>query len=245
MRYFIVHLVWLIRNILKYKSIYSTQYIVFEEQKLIYIPVSKCGNTAIKECLTELIKKEHKIIKNDVSSVHAIDFPQIRCAELPQKYLKGDYTIFAVIRNPLDRLISCYFNQVKPLNLNWISGKRNSSMANYLFGYLNKNTETLEKFLIKILKIPKFLMEPHFKPFSTIVRYKSTEIILIDLEYLEVWFEKIRNKFNLKPLQIRNKENADKNEIIKGIHPKILDKIKYVYKKDYELYDSIKNKPSV
>lgn len=221
------------KNLIFYGSINKKQYIIFEKEKLIYIPISKCWNTSMRICLSSLLWAQ---VGTDLA--HDIIFPTR--SKLGKKYLDGTYTIFVIVRDPLERLISCYLNQVEPRLKNpdikvakW--GKYN--ILDYLFGYLRYHTGNIEKFLRRIVVLPTSLMDIHFQPMYDIIWVKDySKVTFLDLKHLSTQFEPIRKKFNLPHLERQNTTDTDKTEIIKSLPKDLLKKIHKVYKKDFDLY---------
>lgn len=234
-----------IKNIVFYGAYSKPYYLIFEKQKLIYIPIPKCWSTSILLSLSKLLQQKKEIKPNYL--VHELKLKKI--SKISKKYLDGSYTIFTVVRDPFERLISCYENQVKPRLKNpdkkiidW--GKHN--ILNYLFGYLQTETESFEKFLRKIVKIPVFLMDPHFYPMHKHIWVKdASKIIFLDLENLDSQFEPIRKRFDLPKLKRANSswKNNEYKININELPPLLLKKIINIYRKDFEMYEKVK-KPS-
>ncbi len=217
------------------------QYIILEHEKLIYIPISKCGNTSIKNFLYNLINPEY--IPPYEYAIHKVDFPCIYARKLPEKYL-NNYTIFTVIRNPLERLISCYYSKYhtdaeKIKKNEFDSSNRWLDFDNYLFWYLRKDPGSVEMFLKKIIQIPTWLMEQHFQPMSEQIGVdKITEnILIINLENMKDFFHLLEKKYRLKPLEIKNKTKEDKKIITANLPDNLKEKIKKIYSQDFILYE--------
>lgn len=218
-------------NLFLYWDGYAPQYIFFEKQKLIYIQIEKCWSSSILECLKVLLPKEKQT--NDIMKIHWQWFKKIK--KITKNYLSNEYTIFTVVRDPLERLISCYQQKYWPsselkLTWKWI-------FDDYLFWYL-KNPTSLEDFLTKILKIPVWLMEPHFKPMFSRIQVKNPQknVLILNLDNLSKDFEPVRTKYNLPALKHLNDSHTKNKNPIK-ISNTLLEKIKKIYKSDFELYD--------
>lgn len=228
----------LLKSILIDRLFRRKKYIFFEKEKLIYIPIEKCWTTSITKSLATLLPRNN--------SSHSAPKQEIKFHtkhRLWKKYLDGSYTIFTVVRNPLERIISCYYNQVEPRIKNPMQEVSEGGKYNilyYLFWYLKNGTEDLEKFLRKILKIPTYLMDNHFRPMVDFIWIDLEKIKIIDIEDLENWFEEIRKKYNLPRLTVQNKTSIDKQTSIHSLPKSIIEEFKAIYKKDYELYEKTK-----
>lgn len=238
-----------ISRIIKYLLIYRTfravEYIIFEKEKLIYIPIPKCWNTSIKKSLASLITAKELPFWY---AVHEIKFPTVLIGRsLPKKYLDWKYLIFTAIRDPLERLISCYYSKYhtdkeKIKNGTFRTDLRYKKLDfdDYLFWYLRKDPGNVENFIKKVLKIPTFLMDNHFRPMTNFIWASKKSIKIIDMKNLDEEFEPIRIKYNLPRLETHNKTSKDKQPVIKGLSVKLIEKIKIKYREDYELYNQIK-----
>lgn len=235
----------------RYKTIKPIQGIIFKKQKLIYIPIPKCGNTAIKESFSNLLKNPADIPFE--YAVHEIEFPLITIGrKLPKKYLDEWYTIFIVIREPLERLISCYYSKyhldkekIKNNTFRTDAWKRKMDFSDYLFWYLRKDPGNVENFLKKIIKIPTMLMEAHFIPVSNYIRVNKNQLdklIITDLNNLEHAFNPIIIKWGLPKLKIRNKTEQNKTAIIQNLPKSLVKKIRQKYRDDYRLLEYLEKK---
>ena len=97
-----------------------SQAIKIESLKLVYIPIPKVANRSIKSCLA------HELDMPYVISAHKAKWDLIPIHQLPLE----QYYTFAFVRNPLDRLVSCYNQKFKQGNTNrlfWKYGKTNQN----------------------------------------------------------------------------------------------------------------------
>lgn len=238
-----------IKVFIKYKTFSSVKYIIFENEKIIYIPISKCWNTSVKEFFLGLVDKNQQLPFE--YAIHQIAFPKITVGRrLSKKYLDWTYTILVIIREPLERLISCYYSKYIKDKEKISNGKfrrktkdNKLDLHDYLFWYLRKDPWNVENFLKKIIKIPIFLMDEHFKPMSDYVRVDREDfdkLTFINLDNLNEWLNFIKEKLNLKEIKIRNKTEQKKEKIIRKLPSKLVKKIKNIYKKDYILYSLVK-----
>lgn len=98
--------------------------------------------------------------------------------------------------------------------------------SNYLFGYL-KNEDSLEDFVNKILKIPNFLCDRHFKTQYSIIHSKGAIMNHIGrLENINEDYEDIRKRYDFNELSILNKTKDPKEQIFlsKELKEKIFEK---------------------
>ena len=84
--------------------------ILLEDYKIIYFPVAKVACSSIKKLFADLL--ELKYDPDDIDdSVHELNFPFVNKKEIFSRRYDG-YLKFAFVRNPWDRLFSCYKSKV-------------------------------------------------------------------------------------------------------------------------------------
>ena len=104
-------------------------FFVCQKQKLLYAPIAKCGCTSLKHLMVELSELEHGALILE-HGVHRVTDAFITGAQLKDysgpvidAIINGsDYYKFAVVREPVRRLISAYtekflVNRLNPANL--------------------------------------------------------------------------------------------------------------------------------
>ena len=84
--------------------------IISRKCKCLYYSIPKAACTTVKKFLFELENPQNRGKKSQ--SPHAVVFDKIDFDNAAQKKYQ-DYFSFAFVRNPWDRLVTCYFNKVR------------------------------------------------------------------------------------------------------------------------------------
>lgn len=139
---------------------YSDQY------KFIYYSVPKVACTTIKTCIAKL-----ENIETENLGVHQ------KNAAIKRLTIKGsnanrykDYYRFSFVRNPWDRLFSCYKNKVYdpprffPKSNPYHNEKGEFKDFIRRYGNLNFRNMQFEDFINFVVKTPDYLCDPHFLP---------------------------------------------------------------------------------
>lgn len=97
-------------------------FLISLRKKYVYCPISKVANSSIKAFLFEAELRDNNMFSHNhklkTSTVHDVFYgPLIRPMQLPSvqldNILSGDkFFKFVFVRNPIDRLISCYLDRV-------------------------------------------------------------------------------------------------------------------------------------
>ena len=208
-------------------EIQKSKYLVCDQRKLVYVGIPKIASTSIKgsfmkqqemdEMLRRLESKkeqEHEIQKR-------VAFKR-QLSTVAQNYFK-----FGFVRNPFDRLYSCYKNKVYNSKANLV----------YPFGYFH-HIVNFEHFVKKITKVPDAIGNPHF--ISQYYLLHKNNKCLIDsvgkFENLVQDFEPIRQKYQLEPLTHHNQSQARTDEWKNHYTEELAALIYKRYKKDFELF---------
>jgi hypothetical protein len=209
--------------IYKYGTVDPPQYFVFKQKKLIYLVNSKVAQTAITNTCGNSIKKEYSKIK------------ETHLGEKTYKLSKKetDYYSFTFIRNPFERIVSCYYSKYISDKIKY--KKEILDFDFYLLGYIKKD-KGFATFIKKISHIPDFLADRHFKSqWALIYSHNKLSLDFIGrYENLEQDFEHIQTTFSLDPLPHLNP--SGKNDWRDSFTQELVTLVAKRYKKDLETW---------
>lgn len=157
----------LIRKISRFTQAHPPHTISYSSEKIIeiaplkalYIPVPKVACSSIKRVMATLIDVE---IPGEGVNVHRANFPVVDISALDQY---THYWKFGFVRNPWDRLVSCYSEKIKPDSE--FVGKTNSFVKGVhkglvKYGVFEANMP-FDAFLKAIVSIPDHEADQHFR----------------------------------------------------------------------------------
>ena len=168
-------------------SIHRKKFFVLEEQKIIYVPISKAANSTIKAMLLSAVGFETSS-PDDPYHVHrSIEFRRFTKNRLPRDHRK--YFMFTVVRSDEDRLRSCYQNKFRDSNK---VSRRGFEFGEYLGGYLNLS-DSYPEFRQKVERLPNDVRDEHLvEQFYWIYGVHKANPRLYSLERLEDLREDLR-----------------------------------------------------
>lgn len=213
---------------------YQVHKIVLSEQKLIYIPIPKNACTSTKQVL-------HRIeFGREFDTTRPVNDPYVDIHDYYKKRdgafsgteeLKSakDYNRFAIIRDPVERLISCYRNRV--IDLGDLKKDPGSIQKYKLSDTPDLNTFVLN---LKIYRKANKSIEHHSRPQSAFLGdtlcYLDSVFRIEDLAGLQQFLK----QFSPGLTFLKRKSGGTKVEI-SDLTPKALRVAHRFYKKDYQL----------
>lgn len=200
------------------------KYMVLPEKKIIYLEMPKVANSAIKAGM----------LKKEFPDAFSIQKESLKYTEhhLDRKY--RNYFKFTFVRNPMERVVSCYENKYHgdPETI----GNNMKEFDHYLFGYIRKD-RGFSNFLFKIALIPDSYKDPHFKPQYKIV-YDQSKKKRVDFvgkyERLNTVYPKIANKYDLAKLDVYNK--TQRNYYMDYYNRWTVFLVYFIYRKDIHYF---------
>ena len=185
------------------------------ERKLAYIWICKSGSTSI---LASILQAQHPDL--DVPSMSTREIHVLAKANMKSFVQKG-YESFAIVRNPYDRMISCFQDKVR--------NKNQTSYFHSLYFGLFTNNMSFGLFIKMIGRIPDSIKEIHFKQqSSSIANIGKTKIFKFEEFQSNVKAYLESHGLDVSSLR-RNKSNSadlrDESKLVKEI-----------YRDDYERF---------
>lgn len=195
-------------------------YIVSDKRRLIYIHVHKVGSTSIKNAFGDEVEGTEFSVQKTVNR------------KLGKRILTPEqetYKKFSFVRNPFDRLVSCYAYKIKSGTHARITGWYGP------FARFNDH-ETFESFARKVCRVPNIFADPHFLPqYATLYkRGKKLYDYLGKFEHFSEDFAPIQKKFGL--LELPHMRKANKGDWRDYYTTPLAKKIYKRYKKDVQTF---------
>ncbi|HOP10047.1 MAG TPA: sulfotransferase family 2 domain-containing protein [Oscillospiraceae bacterium] len=211
-------------NLIKHGLFYPIGHIDMPEKEITYISVPKAACSSIKASMAN-----RKF--NDDYSVHSVLRDKYETANTHRKYF-----IFSFVRNPFDRLVSCYESKYHHDPKTTKSGKPQHLVYDYyLLGFLSKD-KGFDHFVKRVCMIPKRFAEEHFRS-QYLTLYRNGKCIadfVGKFENLETDYEPIRQKYGFSPLAHYNK--TDKGNWMDYYTLKTAEMIYRKYRRDIETF---------
>lgn len=177
----------------RYGKLQNRNFVVLRDKKLVYLSNPKVACSSILQTLT-------KDIMNDNSSIHQYPFEKVHKVPKDMK----DYHSFTFVRNPFERLVSCYKNKYQG---DLEAGKEQMSFDYYLLGIF-RNDQGFERFARIVVRMPDCLSNRHFRSQYRLTHdYRGRKLVkeIGHMESMEEEFSAIRDRFDLGSLPHYNR----------------------------------------
>ena len=151
-----------ITNLIAHGAYIPNDYYVLEERKLVYISIPKVACTSIKTALMGGGADAQS--RGAYMRIHS-DAERFRQSCLRRS--QSAYYKFAFVRNPFDRLVSCYEDKVRtPVQHHghyFFDTGYNRTVIRTLFGRSFRPDMSFREFLELVNRIPDILADAHFR----------------------------------------------------------------------------------
>ncbi|MEP2026186.1 MAG: sulfotransferase family 2 domain-containing protein [Reichenbachiella sp.] len=119
------------------------------DKKLAFVLINKNASTSIVSSFLQIEYPNKSFEKMTVRDVHQLAKTHTK------SFIESGYESFVVVRNPMDRLLSCYYDQVKDRD-------QTGYFSHLYFGIFKQNL-SFDQFVQLVAKIPDSIKEPHFR----------------------------------------------------------------------------------
>ena len=191
------------------------------EKKLAYVRISKSACTSIQAALLQARYTDVDVSKLNVNQINYLGMPYLKPG------LSSGYTCFTVVREPVNRLISCYYDKCLP------SGRDFYYYQDYLFSIIKPNI-SIDQFLAIINEIPDFLKDVHFRPQSYFLKSLSG-VKIFKLEDDLTALKAFLHSYNLSLKHLH--QNKAKKLTIQDLSQESKKLLKSIYQEDFQSFN--------
>ena len=224
-----------LKHLVRHGSYVPRGYYVFDDLELVYIPVYKVATTSIK---TVLIRREQQ---SDAAGEypqymeihHEGPFGRHSLTHTQRRYFK-----FAFVRDPFDRLVSCYEDRVRksvdsPTARYYFDTDYNQILIRRLFGDSFRADMSFADFVTLVARIPDVLADEQFKSqYTSLHRFgRLIPDFVGRFESLTDDWRTIADRFGLRALEHQNPSDREVGATYFGT-PEIVDIAAKRYWKD-------------
>jgi len=209
-----------IKNFLRYGFFNPPTYVEIPDKKVVYCNIPKVANSSLKASIS------NRNFQDDYS-VHREVHGKSKLSNESAEYFK-----FSFVRNPFDRLVSCYeskYHKDAEIKTGVLD------LRFYLLGTFAKD-RGFDRFVKSVCLIPNRFAEMHFlSQYLTLCRNGRFKADFIGrFENLEADYEPIRQKYGFAPLQHYNP--SGKGDWRDYYTPKTAKMVYRKYRKDFETF---------
>ncbi len=205
--------------------------IVLHQYKTIYVPIPKVACSSLKVVCAELLNIEVR------GSVHEIKYPGIQGTSMDSTY--KDYFKFCFVRNPWDRLVSCYSNKIgKDKRVNNRYFKNGTARILVKYGVF-KAGMSFEASVKATVSIPDVDADTHFRSQYLFITDKEGNVnveFIGKFEKLDDDFEKVCKMMGLSYMQLPHEEKTAHEHYSVYYNEETRQMVAERYKKDIDMF---------
>ena len=195
--------------------------IVVPELEMCFVPTPKVANRSMKAAIASVVRPGYR------GDPHLADWRY-----RPVSTLKGTgFYGFGFVRNPLDRLYSCYAQKIV------LYGRlKNMPLLFWRYGDSFRPDMTFAEFVEVVANIPDRIADIHFRSQHRFLYYKDQPVVdfLGRFENLEDDWEQIRRRFDLPALPHYNR--SPHPNYVEAYTPELARIAALRYEKDIRLF---------
>jgi len=159
----------------RFSFVERTRFFIIENYKTVYTEIPKVACTSFKVWMTDLLKIDFDI--NKWENIHDHNFPMKTGYDMLREY--PDYFKFGFVRNPWDRILSCWLSKIKTPDYddgkNWKKGVENNL---WRYGDMFWSGMSFNDFIYSVIKIPNPDSDAHFRSQYTFFYDKDNKTVL-------------------------------------------------------------------
>lgn len=210
--------------------------IVMHEYKAIYFYIPKVACSSIKLAVADLIGVPSPDPTNKFAYPHKRNYPFVKRDAL-EKY--NDYFKFSFVRNPWDRVLSCYRNKIVGVR----EGKFGKQELPVFLKYDSRRFSldmSFEEFVEVLMEVPDSTADPHYRSQYTFIedpQGKDIVDFLGHFENLDHDLEVVSNKLDIPPIILPHTMKSPRERAYRDYYnPKTKELIAERYEKDIQKF---------
>ncbi len=210
--------------------------IVLHKYKAIYFPIPKVACSSLKMLSADLL--DMKVVGSDLKEdIHHQDFPCVKKYKIYKQY--KHYFKFCFVRNPWDRLVSCYMNKICH-----VEDINRETAARFIeFGDNSKIFRigmSFEEFINAVCDIPDERADAHIISQHTYITDDAGNL-LVDfigkLENIESDFSYVCDKIDIKGIELPHLMTSKHKKYQKYFNEETKEMVRKRYQRDIDMFD--------
>lgn len=212
---------------------------ICEELKLLYYPVPKAASSTVRRYLIEHGYPDRRPPELTHHHIQHFQFPRSTQREARDLVALG-YRSLAVVRNPYERIVSCYFDKIVGAGAN-PGPSAGFVRYNRLLGrQIFRNDMTFPEFTRVICRIPDFAADAHFRSQRTFIPVVGDRVVLdcvIQMENFSTQFPAFLAASELPAWEMMRENPTKKRDGILRQFPETIPLIQKRYASCFRLFD--------
>jgi hypothetical protein len=202
------------------------------------MPIPKVACTSIKNTLIDIKGLSIKDPMAIHSQSRSTDYRKFSLNKKEYNYFK-----FAIVRNPFERLVSCFNDKVKSFRQHndryHFDTRYNRIVLSWFAGKPITKETTFNEFTKIVSRVPDWIAEPHFKSQASFLKNSRDQLIpdyIGKLEELPDSWQPIKQAISVSDLPRFNRSEVDRwSEYYTSV--KMVDLVAERYQKDIAAFD--------
>ena len=222
----------------KHFGYHTHRNIALHRFKAIYFYIPKVACSSIKTVVSDLLQIEPPNPKRPLAFIHERDYPFVERDEVLTKY--KEYFKFCFVRNPWDRVVSCYFNKIST-----DEGLTNRSFKNGVAVTLLKHGDlfwggmTFPDFARAVCRVPDDRADVHFRSQCKFVTCQEGTL-LVDFigrfENLEADFSIVCDKMGIENIRLPHLFKSERLHYRHYYDKSLQEEVEERYREDIKMF---------